>query len=138
MAQAIYLLDTDTVSFIIRGQPEGVRERLSSVPMASVTISAITQAELLHGLAKKPSAKRLHLAVREFLIRVTTLPWDSAAAEAYAHLRAKNEKLGISLSNMDMLIAAHAMASDAILVTNDRAFYQFSDLIKLEDWTTPA
>jgi len=131
----LYMLDTNTASYIIKGEPVVVREHLRQVPMASVCISSITQAELLRGVAKKPEAKRLPIAVKEFLIRVDIMPWDSDAAEAYARLRTSCEREGTPLGTMDMLIAAHSVAVGAILVTNDQAFYKIKHDLSLEDWT---
>ena len=132
-----YMLDTNTASFIIKDKPKGIRAHLRNVPMASVCISTITQAELLRGIAKKPEAKHLRLLVREFLLRVEILPWDSNAAEAYAQLRTTCENDGKSLGAMDMLIAAHSLAASTILVTNDQAFYKIEHHLLLEDWTVP-
>ena len=123
----LYMLDTNTASYIIKGEPVVVRERLRKVPMASVCISSITQAELLRGVARKPEAKRLPIAVKEFLIRVEIMPWDSDAAEAYAQLRTSCESEGTPLGTMDMLIAAHSVAVGAVLVTNDQTFYNVKD-----------
>ena len=131
----LYMLNTNTASYIIKGEPVVVREHLRQVPMASVCISSITQAELLRGVAKKPEAKRLPIAVKEFLIRVDIMPWDSDAAEAYARLRTSFESEGTPLGTMDMLIAAHSVAVGAILVTNDQAFYKIKHDLSLEDWT---
>jgi tRNA(fMet)-specific endonuclease VapC len=130
-----YMLDTNTASYIIKGEPVEIRDHLFRVPMANVCISAITEAELLRGVAKKPEAKHLPIAVNEFLLRVEILPWDSLAAKAYAELRTSCESEGRSLGNMDMLIAAHARAEGAVLVTNDKAFYNIKHLLTLEDWT---
>ena len=130
-----YMLDTNTVSYIIKGEFPSIQQRLISVPMASLCISAITEAELLRGLAKKPEAKYLALAVKEFLIRVDILPWNSVAANAYAQLRTACEKEGKPLGAMDMLIAAHAVAEGAVLITNDKAFYRVEQYLALEDWT---
>ncbi len=130
-----FMLDTNMASYIIKGANDAVQKRLENVPMASVCISAITQAELLRGVAKKPDAKQLPLVVNEFLLRVEILPWDSRAAEAYAALRTAIEKEGKPLGAMDMLIAAHAASSGAILVTNDKAFYNVRKHLSLEDWT---
>jgi tRNA(fMet)-specific endonuclease VapC len=132
----LYMLDTNTASYIIKGEPATVREHLLEVPMASVCISAITQAELLHGLAKKPEAKHLAKVVKEFLIRVEIVAWDSDAAEAYAQLRAACEMEGTPLGTMDMLIAAHSVAVDAVLVTNEKAFHVVKHHLSIEDWTT--
>ena len=133
----LYMLDTNTASYIIKGQPVIVKEHLLKAPMASVCISSITQAELLRGVARKPEAKRLPIAVKEFLIRVEILPWDSDAAEAYARLRTSCESEGTPLGTMDMLIAAHSVAFGAALVTNDQAFYKVKHHLSLEDWTRP-
>ncbi|MEA1924214.1 MAG: type II toxin-antitoxin system VapC family toxin [Pseudomonadota bacterium] len=132
-----YMLDTNMVSYIIKGVPVTVRDHLRNVPMASVSISAITEAELMHGVARKPEAKHLALAVNEFLLRVEILPWDSDAAKAYAQLRTSCEKEGKPLGNMDMQIAAHSVAVGAILITNDQAFYNVKHRLTLQDWTKP-
>ena len=137
LPQQRYMLDTNTASYIIKGNPPMVRERLRQVPMARVCISAITQAELLLGVARKPDAQRLRETVREFLLRLEILPWDGDAAEVYAQLRAECERNGTPLGSMDMLIAAHAVAVGAVLVTNDSAFYNVKHRLSLEDWTRP-
>ncbi|MBK1717079.1 type II toxin-antitoxin system VapC family toxin [Thiocystis violacea] len=128
-----YLLDTNTVSHLLKEHP-AVAARLVAVPMAALCLSAITEAELLFGLAKRPDAPRLHRVVREFLRRVDVLPWDSAIAERYGTERAALERQGKNLAPLDLLIAAHALGVDAVLVTNDRAFTQVAGLT-VEDWT---
>ncbi|MEJ2680759.1 MAG: type II toxin-antitoxin system VapC family toxin [Gammaproteobacteria bacterium] len=132
-----YMLDTNTASYIIKGDPAAIREYLLHVPMANVCISTITEAELLRGVARKPAAKHLPIAVKEFLLRVEILPWDSLAAKTYAELRTACENEGKSLGNMDMLIAAHSKAEGTVLITNDKAFYNIEHLLMLEDWTQP-
>lgn len=128
-----YMLDTNTVSYLIKGHP-GVARRVVTTPMATLCISAITEGELLFGLAKRPDAKRLHLAVQEFLRRVDVLPWDSAIAGHYGTLRADMARRGKILAPLDLLIATHALGAGAVLVTNDRAFGQVTSL-HVEDWT---
>lgn len=129
----LYMLDTNMVSHFIRMHPSVVG-RVISTPMASLCISAITEGELLFGLAKRPGAKQLHLAVREFLRRVDVLDWDSSAAEHYGTLRAGMQGQGKVLAPLDMLIAAHAISVGAVLVSNDQAFRQLAAL-QIEDWT---
>lgn len=130
-----YLLDTNIVSHIIKGDIPSVRQRLVSVPMEHVAISAITQAELHYGLAKRGHPAGLSTRVREFLVRVETLPWTTDVAEVYGDLRAACEAAGNPLAPMDMLIAAHAKAVGAVLVTRDRAFGLAAVGLTLEDWT---
>ncbi len=127
-----YMLDTNTVSYLIKGHP-AVSRRVVNVPMASLCISSITESELLFGLAKRPEAKRLHTVVREFLLRVDVLPWDSAIAECYGAVRAELERQGKLLGPLDLLIATHALGAGAVLVTNDQAFCKVADL-HVEDW----
>ena len=128
-----YMLDTNTVSHLIKEHP-AVARRVVAAPMAFLCISAITEGELLFGLAKRPDAKRLHLAVRELLRRVDVLPWGSAIAERYGTVRADMQRQGKILAPLDLLIATHALDVGAVLVTNDRAFGQVADL-HIEDWT---
>ena len=130
-----YMLDTNTASYIIKGQPEIVKSRIRRIPLGSVCISSITQAELLFGVARKPYAKRLAHAVNEFLLWMDILPWNSKAAKEYAWLRTFCEKNGTSLGSMDMLIAAHSIAVDAVLISNDKAFSRVKKHLKLDDWT---
>lgn len=130
-----YLLDTNIASFIIRGGPPQLMARLRAQSVTAVGISAITEAELRYGLARKPGATALATAVTAFLRHVQTLPWDSDAAERYGRLRAELETAGTPLGGMDMLIAAHALALGATLVTNDQAFRRVPNLA-FEDWTT--
>ena len=130
---SLHLLDTNTVSHLIRGHP-AVVARMVATPMASLCISAVTEGEMLFGLAKRPDAKRLHLAVHEFLLRVDVLPWDSAVAQHYGSVRANMERQGKVLAPLDMMIAAHALSVGATLVSNDRAFGLVTGL-GIEDWT---
>ena len=129
-----YLLDTNTASYIIKGNVPRVRERLLKVPMSQVLISAVTEAELLFGAARKREAVRLKTAIDEFLLRVDSLPWDCNAARRYADVRAALEIAGTPMGNLDMMIGAHALAVEAVLITNDRSFRRLKHL-KIEDWT---
>lgn len=128
-----YMLDTNTVSFLMRGQPQ-LTQRIERVNMSALCISAVTHGELLFGLAKHPHTK-LKLAVTEFLKCVDSLPWDDTVAEHYGNLRAKMAKIGKVLAPLDMMIAAHAAATNSILVTNDQAFQLAIPDIRIEDWT---
>ena len=128
-----YMLDTNTVSHLLKRHP-AVTRRVVAVPITSVCISAITQGELLFGLARRPDATALHDAVREFLRRVDVLPWDAATSEVYGPARAAAQREGRVLAPMDLLIGSHALSVDAVWVTNDRAFAQLSGLT-VEDWT---
>lgn len=129
-----YLLDTNTVSYIIKGNRPRVRERLLKVAMAEVGISVITEGELRFGLARKPDATQLKVVVDEFLLRVEVLPWDSEAAKQYANIRAALENIGEPMGNLDLMIAAQVLALRTVLVTSDAVFRRVKGL-KIEDWS---
>jgi tRNA(fMet)-specific endonuclease VapC len=129
-----YLLDTNMASFVIKGNSSAVDRRLVRVPMAQLAISAVTEGELRFGAARLPQATRLHNMIEDFFLRVAILPWDSDAAQQYGQLRAMLEREGQTMGNLDAMIGAHALALDAVLVTNDRAFGRIKKL-KVEDWT---
>ena len=128
-----YMLDTNIASYIIKGHP-AVRRRLAAVPMHEVAISAVTEGELRYGVGRRPAATRLNTIVEEFLLRVAIHPWDSAAAREYGRIRATLEQAGAALGNIDMMIAAHALATSSVLVTHDKAFARVKGL-KIEDWS---
>lgn len=83
-----YLLDTNTASYIIKGSVPSVRHRLVKVPMAQLAISTVSEAELHYGVARRRDVTQLGAIVKEFLLRLTILPWDSHAAQEYGQLRA--------------------------------------------------
>jgi tRNA(fMet)-specific endonuclease VapC len=131
---ARYLLDPNTVSYAISGNPPPVRDRLKATPRTDVALSVFTQAELLYGLARKPNATGIRARVEKFLQSSEFLPWDSAAAESHGQLRAAQERKGRPLSHEDLTIASHALSLSFTLVTRGQAFSN-GDGLKTENWT---
>jgi tRNA(fMet)-specific endonuclease VapC len=127
-----YMLDTNTVGFLLRGHA-AVSKRVMQEPMESLCISAVTEGEMLFGVAKRPEAKRLKRVVEEFLLRVETMPWNSVAASCYGTVRADLEQRGKIIAPLDLLIASHALSLELVLVTNDRSFGRM-DGLAVEDW----
>ena len=134
MTEIRYLLDTNMASYIIKGNRPSVDRRLVKVPMAQLAISTVTEGELRFGAALLPQATRLHSIVDDLFLRVAILPWDTSAAQEYGQLRANLQREGQPMGNLDVMIAAHALALEVILVTNDMAFSRIKRL-KVEDWT---
>lgn len=130
-----YLLDTNIASVAMR-RHEGVLRRLAQVDVGFLAVSAVTEAELRFGLALLPNSTRLSRMVEEFLSQVAIVPWGSLAARQYALLRAWLHKQGRPMGNLNLMIAAQALALGATLVTNDRAFARITNL-KIEDWSLP-
>lgn len=130
-----YLLDTNISSYVIKGNIPAVRFRLNRIPTSQIFVSAVTEGELRYGVARLSGATKLQRIVEQFLLQVTVLSWDSAAAECYGDLRAELEQLGQPVGSLDMMIAAHALSVGAILVTSDRVFARIKKL-RVENWTT--
>lgn len=129
-----YMLDTNTVGFLIRGHP-AVLQRVTQTPPGMLSISAVTKGEIMFGLHRRPTARALHTAVTEFLRRVEVHPWDSDVADTYGAMRAELQRLGRSLGPFDMLIGAHALFLGIVLVSNEQGFRSVPSL-NLEDWTS--
>ncbi|SSY80551.1 type II toxin-antitoxin system VapC family toxin [Alysiella crassa] len=97
-------------------------------------ISILSHAEIQYGFAKKPKKTKMQRLFNQLLLRIEVLPFDETVSTHYGQFKANVEKQGKSLAPLDMLIAAHASAIDAILVSNDQAFQQIKDL-HVQDWT---
>lgn len=130
---SLWLLDTNIASHIIRGDRPDILRRLITIPMEDLAISAVTEAELRYGLARRGHPPKLTARVREFLLRVEVLAWSGDVPARYGDLRAACETAGVSLAPLDMMIAAHALATGAVLVTRDRAFTRVPGLT-VGDW----
>ncbi len=132
----VYLLDTNAVSDIMNGYSEEARQKLLREGRSSViAISSITSGELRFGI-KKRNSKRLQRAFDEFRAVAMILPWDDEVAAAYADLREQLLRRGNALESLDMLIAAHAIAVGAVLVSRDRAFEHIKEFVEVENWAT--
>ncbi len=128
-----YMLDTDTASYIIRGTDSALIERFSK-HFKAVCISSITVAELKFGAAKKKS-QPLTQKVNAFCELVKIIDFDKNAAQKYGSLRADLELAGTPLASMDLLIAATALADDAILVTNNTVHFSKVPGLEIENWS---
>jgi len=131
----LHMLDTDMCSYIIKRRSPSLAEKLSALPPASICISVVTRAELLYGLKRLPTLHRLHDLVRRFLRIVRALAWDEEAADRYAEVRHRLAASGRLIGEMDMMIAAHALAANAVLVTNNiRHFERVGPHLVLVNW----
>lgn len=129
-----YLLDTDTVIYLVRRRSPSVAARFARLRASEVAISCIGFGELSYG-AEKSSRREAAVAVLEaFSDRIAVLPIDSSVSGEYGRIRALLESKGKTLGNNDLWIAAHALSANLTLVTNSvREFSRVPDL-KLENW----
>lgn len=115
----LHMLDTDTASYLIKGRSPVIEAHLALLSPSVVCVSVITRSELLYGLKRLPTDHRLHLVVRRFLDIVRVLTWDADAANFYAEIRHQLVSTGQPIGELDMMIAAHALAVGAALVSNN-------------------
>ncbi len=152
-----YLLDTDTVIFLMRGlkitAPKSSRQeqqrsvgeaifgraRKSETEGDEVALSAITVAELEFGARHSGDYDREMEVVRRILTPFTLLDFDAGNCAAhYGEIRNVLEEAGKSIGGLDTLIAAHARATNATLVTNNTMEFGRVPRLKIENWTKPS
>lgn len=127
-----FLLDTDTVSFALRGEGKVAETILAHRP-SELAMSALTLAELRFG-AEKRKSKKLHDLIRIFAESVRVLSFDSAAAEAFGKLSAQLARRGTPIGLIDTMIAAHALSSERVLVTNNTRHFQRVAGLTIDNW----
>jgi tRNA(fMet)-specific endonuclease VapC len=130
----VFLLDTSTVSLALRGRAPRAVERLRATERDDVAISVLTALELRFGLAKNPTT-RVRAVVEQFLDTIRVVPIDRNVEKPYGDLRAALERLGRPIGALDTIIAAHALALRAVLVTNNVREFRRVRGLRCEDWT---
>jgi tRNA(fMet)-specific endonuclease VapC len=132
-----YMLDTCICSFIMRELPHEVLSRLEhEVEQGNkIVISAVTYAEMRYGQIGKKASPKLSKLIDNFVQRLDgILAWDATAVDRTILIRSQLAKAGTPIGNNDAAIAAHAITSQCILVTNNtREFSRIKDL-QYEDW----
>ncbi|MHB1698568.1 MAG: type II toxin-antitoxin system tRNA(fMet)-specific endonuclease VapC [Acidobacteriaceae bacterium] len=134
---AVYMLDTDISSYVMKRSHDAVLKRLQEVPVGDVCISIITKSELLYGVELSPRRTQDQAALDVYLRYVEVLEYPDEAALHYAQIRAALKVSGTMIGANDLLIAAHARSLGLTLVTNNtREFARVRDL-QIENWTEP-
>lgn len=126
------MLDTNIVSEMIRN-PAGRAARRARAAEQSVCVSVIVAAELRYGCARKGSPRLLR-RVEEFLAEVPVLPFDVPADSEYGAIRAELEAAGRPIGSVDLLIAAHACALAATVVTANVSEFRRVRGLNVENW----
>jgi len=129
----LYMLDTNVVSDLLRNPSGSAAKRIAEVGPDAICVSIITAAELRYGCAKKGSAKLL-AHVEAILESVQVLAFDTPADAEYGSIRAKLEAAGKPIGPNDLLIAAHAHAAGAILVTDNSGEFARVCGLRVENW----
>jgi tRNA(fMet)-specific endonuclease VapC len=127
------MLDTNICIYLMKHQPPQVRARFNACFVGDVVISAITLAELEYGVASSGANQERNQAALALLLRdLPVAPFEGLAARAYGPLRAASRER--TRDALDTLIAAHALALDVTLVTNNKADFRSFDGLAVENW----
>ncbi len=129
-----YMLDTSICIYAIKHKPEKVLEELQRHNPSDVCISAVTYAELIHGVEKSAAIEKNRLALSLLLANIEIFDFDAKAADCYGKIRAELEKKGSPIGPLDMMIAGHARSLEFTLVTNNMKEFSRVSGLRQENW----
>lgn len=130
------MLDTDTCIFLMRGESEKLKLKVQAMPLQQQVMSAVTFAELTYGVQASAVAKRKQnqTVLDSLVLHLAVLDWPCAAATYYSEIRSDLNKLGAQLGAADLMIAAHARAIGAVVVTNNVKDFGRVKGLEIENW----
>ncbi len=129
-----FLIDTDICIYIMNNRPQGVIQKFKSIDLGNIGISSITVSELHYGVCKSKHQKQNLQRLEEFLFPFEILPYDENASKYYGKIRTQLEKKGNVIGPLDLLIAAHALSNNLILITNNEKEFKRIKSLKVENW----
>jgi len=137
LTSQLFMLDTDTCIFLMRGESPALAAKVQSVPLQQQVMSAVTFAELTYGVQASAAAKRKQnqSVLDSLVLHLAVLDWPQDAAKDYAEIRADLKKRGAQLGAADLMIAAHARTMGAIVVTNNVKDFERVKGLQVENWT---
>jgi len=132
-----YLLDTNIVSYFIKGINDGLVTRMErGFKAQNIAISAVTRAELRFGMEMMDAKDKRRTRITLLLNDLPALPWNSDAADLFGEIKARLQRQGKPIGEFDTQIGAHALAEGLILVTHNTRHFERIAGLKLEDWMT--
>jgi tRNA(fMet)-specific endonuclease VapC len=129
---ARYMLDTNMCIYLMKNQPKQVAERFAACFVGDVVMSAITYAELDYGVTASVNQARERQHLAALIEDIPVAAFDRAAASAYGPIRAATRER--RKDHLDKLIAAHAVALDVVLVTNNERDFTCYPGLRIENW----
>lgn len=133
--QTQYLLDTNICIYIIKHQPEIVRQHFEKhFPHRNILISVITLGELRFGAEKSQRKEKALKVIDELTSMIQVVELDEQVADHYAQIRQDLASKGQIIGSNDLWLAAHARANDWIMVTNNEKEFLRVDGLKVENW----
>jgi tRNA(fMet)-specific endonuclease VapC len=131
-----YLIDTNICIYIMNNRPPEVVRRFRNLELGQVGVSSITVSELQYGVSKSQRQKENQQRLDEFLLPFEIFPYDQTASRQYGDIRANLERRGVVIGPLDLLIAAHAVSRDLVLVTNNEKEFERIQSLKVENWVS--
>lgn len=129
-----YLIDTNICIYIMNHSPPEVIQKFKDVKVGEIGISTISVSELSYGVAKSKSQQQNEKRLEEFLVPFEILPYDEKASKYYGLIRSQLEAQGNVIGPLDMLIAAHALSENLVLVTNNEKEFNRIETLKVDNW----
>ena len=132
-----YMLDTNICIYLMANRPAHLMQKFKKIPLGDVVMSVVTHAELSHGVERYEGSLRQQAAgsLLQLIRLIPVLSFDTQASTRYGVLAAAIRDR--RRDAMDRLIAAHAVAVNAILVTNNEADFLDYPGLQIENWTNP-
>ena len=129
-----YMLDTNICIFLIRKKSNRALKKLLQHEPEEICISAVTYAELVHGVEKSKAIERNRVLLIQLLSNIEIMNFDDKAAEEYGNIRTNLEEKGFPIGPLDTMIAGHARSLGYILVTNNTKEFDRIENLVVEDW----
>jgi len=133
-----HLLDTNACIRHLNGRAPNLSARLKAFDPKRLAVSSIVKGELFFGSLRSQNPTRSRQVQDDFLKDLVSLPFDDAAAEHYARIRADLADSGTPIGPNDLIVAATAMARNLILVTHNTDEFGRVKNLQIEDWELPA
>lgn len=131
-----YLADTNIIGYFSRQQHIRLQQCVESTLRAQeLAISVVTRAEIRYGQALLNANDKRHVTIDLLLEATPTLVWTTQAADLYGTINAQLRKTGLPIGDLDVMIAAHALSENLILVTHNTKHFERIEGLKMVDWT---
>ena len=129
-----FLIDTNICIYIMNKRPIEIIQKFKRFDVGQIGVSIITVSELQYGVAKSKNRMSNKQRLEEFLTPLEILPYDGAAASIYGEIRHNLEMQGKPVGPLDLLIAAHALSRNLVLVTNNEREFRRVKGLKVQNW----
>jgi tRNA(fMet)-specific endonuclease VapC len=130
----MYVLDTDTISFFLKGYSINIVSKFRCTPFNSLATTIINYSELYYGIALNPRRTSQNDAIKEFLATIQILKFTKTAAEIFAIQKARNSRLGSPIADLDLMVACIALSNNSVLITNNTKHFSRIKELQLENW----